>query len=324
MLLKKQIKCLYIIGIITCVVLGVCLFCRHTFAKWITELRYKWYYRNCDHIVKIFHGQGNQLYHYAFGYILEKETGKKVCYDKSFYKEKNRELHERYVLDLYSIPKMNLITFSSKKNKMIKKYKQIGIVPNRWFFDKHLLHKKHTYYTGHYFSEYYYNKYRKDIVKMFTLKIPLDPSNQKMLTEIKKHKNSVSIHIRRGDYLKYEWYRDIITFDNYYNKALKIFEKMEDVHYFIFSDDPEWVKKNFKTGKPTTYVNINDVEHGYFDLELMRNCKHNIIANSTFSWWGAYLNENKDKIVVAPELFDTTDLPRYYLGLSNWIRIENI
>ena len=258
-------------------IIGFCLLFFLAFLiKNCSKLRYKWYYRNCDHIVRLFNGQGNQFLEYAFGYILEKETEKKVCYDKTFYDNEKREIHERYVLDKYNLPKMNFINFSKRRNKKIKKYKVLSVVNNTWRFDKDLLHPEGGYgfYTYNYFSEYYFNKYYKDMIKMFTLKTSLDWQNQKMLTEIKKHKNSVSIHIRRGDYVNKNnanYWGNAVTIKNYYNKALKIFEKMDDVHYFIFSDDPEWVKKNFKTNKPTTYVNINDVEHGYFDLELMRN-----------------------------------------------------
>ena len=285
-------------------------------------------YKNCDHIVKIFNGQGNQFFEYAFGYILEKETGTKICYDKTFFQTNKRELHERYILDAYNLPKMDFVQFSKQQNKIFRKYKVISKTDNIWSFDKKLLFPEgdHAFYTYNYFSEHYYDKYYNDIVKIFTLKIPLNKENQKMLTEIKKHKNSVSIHIRRGDYINNNntnYWGNVVTIDNYYKKALKIFEKMDDIHYFIFSDDHEWVKQHFKTGKPTTYVNINDIEHGYFDLELMKNCKHNVIANSTFSWWGAYLNTNKDKIVIAPAIFARHEPDRSQLGLSNWVKIDN-
>jgi hypothetical protein len=147
-----------------------------------------------------------------------------------------------------------------------------------------------------------------------------------MLEEIKKYKNSVSIHIRRGDFLKYKNLANVVTIDNYYNKALKIFDNMEDVHFFVFSNDLEWAKKNLKTNKPTTYVNINGDREGYFDFELMRNCKHNILANSTFSYWAALLNKNEGKIIVAPKRLDGSDATngiRVQMILDNWIVIDN-
>ena len=291
----------------------------------------------CDRVITFDGGLGNQLYQYVFGYIVEKETNTKVCYDKSAFLRKHSNNHTFYALDNYHVRQLTFldkkeINFYKKKYKPVKEYTHRNSVE----YNKKILYPNagYGYYPNAplYFSEKYFNKYRNEIKSQLALKMPLDERNKQMLNEIKKYKNSVSLHIRRGDYLKLSWYQTT-TIDNYYKKAIKIFEKMPDVHYFIFSNDPEWVKKNLNTGKPTTYVDINDEQHGYFDFELMRNCKHHIIANSTFSAWAAYLTEDTNGIVVTPLHWHrfspddkggvAYDAEQQRAFLSNWIKIDN-
>ena len=293
-------------------------------------------FRNCHYIVNVYDGMGNQFYQYSFGHILAQETGRKVCYTYGetfhrkfhLFKKGERQKHEVLMLDKFNIKDDILLNdhFHIIAPKFLG-FTRVKYFDNLFAFHKNeelVFRKNKTYFYRMYFSEKYFNKYRKDLLKLFELKVPLNEKNKEMLKEIKKHKNSVSIHIRRGDYLKSNNAGfNIVTIDNYYNKALKIFENMDDVHYFVFSNDIEWVKQNLKTNKPTTYVDINGETEGYFDFELMRNCKHNIIANSTFSTWAAYLNDNKDRVVVAPKNYhrSATDLNDF--ALTEWIRIDN-
>ena len=116
--------------------------------------------------------------------------------------------------------------------------------------------------------------------------------------------NSVSIHIRRGDYVADPtMYTSHGTCDiDYYNRCVEsLTEKVKDTSFFVFSDDPQWSRDSLKLQYPAIFVDHNDMEHGYEDMRLMSQCKHNIIANSSFSWWGAWLNNNENKIVLAPE-----------------------
>ena len=139
-----------------------------------------------------------------------------------------------------------------------------------------------------------------------------------------RQEESVSIHIRRSDYLSK---KNSSIFEpislNYYYSALELIKKQHpNIKLFVFSDDNQWVMDNFKTDLPTTFVTHNDVSRGYDDLMLMSNCKHNITANSTFSWWGAWLNENPAKIVVTPSKWVKED--KYVepdLIPNNWIKV---
>ena len=115
--------------------------------------------------------------------------------------------------------------------------------------------------------------------------------SQKMQRE-----NSVSIHVRRGDYVSQGY---ILLTQNYYNQAVSYMKaNLDNPHFYIFSNDIDWVRKNLKIDAPYTIVDWNNKD--YQDLQLMSYCKNHIIANSTFSWWGAFLSKNKNKIVIAP------------------------
>lgn len=159
---------------------------------------------------------------------------------------------------------------------------------------------------------------QKDFIKeIFQFKEKLPRQLDALVEEI-KNKNSVAVHIRRGDYLYSPNVYPIMSVEYYQQGADYIQSKSADpIHLYIFSDDIKWVRDNFKTTYPFTLIQGNSATQ---DMQLMSLCKHNIIANSTFSWWGAYLNKNPKKIVVAP---DKWNLINKWWGddiiLKNWV-----
>ena len=171
-------------------------------------------------------------------------------------------------------------------------------------------------------------KYFKDIADVikddFTIKIEPDEKNKDLLSQI-KNCNAVAIHVRRGDYATNPQtanYHGACGLD-YYEKCVDLVaKKMNSPHFFVFSDDPKWTIENLKIDFSTTYISNNGQDKGCEDLRLMKHCKHFIIANSSFSWWGAWLSNNPNKIVLAPKRwFRKEDIDTKDLIPEGWIRI---
>jgi Glycosyl transferase family 11 len=151
------------------------------------------------------------------------------------------------------------------------------------------------YLVGYWQSEKYFDWNRAQILKDVEL-IDSTEVDHILLQKIKDSK-SVALHIRRGDYisdLAASQFHGLCDMAYYYAavQALKIQEP--SMHLFVFSDDPQWARVNFRTDVPATYIDANASDKGYLDLELMRHCKHHIIANSSFSWWGAWLRRAEE------------------------------
>lgn len=165
--------------------------------------------------------------------------------------------------------------------------------------------KADRFLIGYFNSHKYFAPIRNILLGEYLPKEPISLQGQKLLKLIKST-NSVSIHIRRGDYVDdpnvHKCIEGIIT-DRFYRNAVDLIAaKVEAPHFFVFSNDMTWVKENFRIPHQVTYVDINSAQSGFEDLWLMSRCKHNITAGgSTFSWWAAYLNPNENKIVVRTE-----------------------
>lgn len=176
---------------------------------------------------------------------------------------------------------------------------------------------------GYWQSERYFQNIVSVIRSDFTLCSEPDGQNRDVMSALRRC-NAISIHIRRGDYVTDEKAasRHGTCAVEYYKEAVKLtVERVDRPHFFVFSDDPEWVRKQFKIPYPMTLVDHNP-DRAYEDLRLMSLCSHHIIANSSFSWWGAWLNPHPDKIVIAPSrwfnspIMDTNDLIP-----TTWLRI---
>lgn len=147
----------------------------------------------------------------------------------------------------------------------------------------------------------------------------LSESAQDVLAQINAT-NSISLHVRRGDFLT-DGFGGICTVD-YYQKAIAYMqERVDNTHFFVFSDDMEWVKANIQASN-MHYVDIHHGLDSWKDMLLISRCKHNINANSTFSWWGAWLNGHKDKIVIVPNRFSQRPESNAIYPQS-WIQIES-
>lgn len=173
----------------------------------------------------------------------------------------------------------------------------------------------HLYLKGYWQSENYFAHMRGLIQQEFTVRNPPDPLNRAMAEQI-ADVQSVSLHIRRGDYVSNpdtHHIHGVCSLAYYHTCVQRMAERIVHPHFFVFSDDPAWAEKNLHLAYPVTFVNHNSGAP-HEDLRLMSLCQHHIIANSTFSWWGAWLSRNPDKIVFAPRRWfndptiDTSDL----------------
>lgn len=165
-----------------------------------------------------------------------------------------------------------------------------------------------------------FSNLREEMRRELTLTIPLQVSAKKILQQIQESQ-SVCLHVRRGDYLRFASLQ-VCNYE-YYAKGMEyLAKKIEHPYFFVFSDDIDWVKKNYNIPYPHTFVQEN--HEAPFELELMRNCKHFIISNSTFSWWAQYLCKYKDSLVVAPYPW-FTDGREASLYLPDWhvIKVSN-
>ncbi|MDM0104001.1 alpha-1,2-fucosyltransferase [Variovorax sp. J22R24] len=155
---------------------------------------------------------------------------------------------------------------------------------------------------GYWQSEKYFLDCRRILLAELSPKLPLEPENAAIANKISST-DSISLHVRRGDYASNEVVNrvhGIVPLD-YYRRAVSLLEaRLANPHIFVFSDDHEWVQENLHFSAPMTFVKTNNSDRGFRDIQLQSMCRHHITANSSFSWWGAWLNPRRDKVVIAP------------------------
>ena len=178
-----------------------------------------------------------------------------------------------------------------------------------------------VYFAGDWSTERYFSHLREELLADFSFILPSDSRNAAMAEKINGCA-SVGIHVRRGDYVG-QSYLEVCDASYYQNAMKRILQQVDKPKFFIFSDDIAWCKNIF-ANDDAEYVDWNSGANSFIDMQLMSMCKHNIIANSTFSWWAAWLNRNPNKIVIAPRKWMNGNRLDYSNVVPEaWIKIEN-
>lgn len=286
-------------------------------------------------------GLGNTMSQYAFVMSLRKHDNQKCAL---FVAESNME-HYGYELEkifpnVIKCDKMNVFQriyiniLSSLRNVKIGKryfphqilfcfHKRMFTPEAIWFYPEvYNKQYRNAYFLGQFQSYKYLENCELEVRNAFEFDLLKLSNRTKELSKLMEEVNSVSLHVRRGDYQNAYYINglgNVVTLD-YYKRAINyIKQKIHNPVFFVFSDDLEYVKSNILLDN-VIYVDFNRGDNSWQDMYLMSKCKHNIIANSTFSWWGAWLNNNESKIIVAPQKWWAT-LDKDDLIPTKWIRI---
>lgn len=291
-------------------------------------------------IIQLMGGLGNQLQQYAL-YRKLVSMGKETRLDVSWFKEQDekdekltrRELElTRFDRLIYEVctpeEKAQLIGSGSFSGKLRRKLLKGSV---KWFHESKMYHPEIFDFEDMYVSGYFAcEKYYADILYDLRARIQFPPSdnplNRQLMQEVKDNQ-SVSIHIRRGDYLddvNKGLFGSICT-DKYYRSAVRlVLQKYPEAHFYVFSDDTAYVKQHYQ-GEEYTIIDWNRGKDSFYDMQLMSCCKHNICANSTFSFWGARLNPNENKIMIRPAIHKNTqtfDAPVMFELWQGWSFID--
>ena len=287
-------------------------------------------------IVFIFNGLGNQMSQYSF-YMAKK---KRSMFSFALYDKSSIHEHNGYELDkafgiisnklLQNVLYWIFVYWNGNKyiRPLLNPFVCLIKEPLNYDYTPSLLckgKKLFNYYWGGWHSEKYFSEYRSELLETFSFKKDIMGKENTMWERIiKSDLQSVSIHVRRGDYTHiskddYYQFNDVATIE-YYKKAICYIKKHIDTPpFFVFSDDPQWCRELFHE-KNFTFIDYNTGLMSKYDMYLMSLCRHHINANSTFSWWGAWLCKYEDSIVIVPKDFIRGVLTKD-LYPEKWIKI---
>jgi hypothetical protein len=282
-------------------------------------------------LARITGGLGNQLFQYAAGRSLAIHHKTELLLDVTSFDKDNLR---KFDLSAFNIKTKYASVEQIRKFSNYSYWRKISyrVLPIQFrhvytqpffHFDKRFFSASYdVYLKGYWQSEKYFLPHKKIISNDFTLRPEIIEKIKPLSLELKQS-DSVSVHIRRADYINaaFKEYHGILD-TNYYHKAIQLLkEKFPDASFYFFSDDINWAKENFRF-ENAVYVSGEISQTHFEDLYLMSQCQHNIIANSSFSWWGAWLNDNPDKIVIAPKnWFNKGPKDTYDLYPEGWLVI---
>jgi hypothetical protein len=244
-------------------------------------------------LVKINQGLGTQLFRYAAAYNLAKKTGREIWLIGTYRDFVDLKKYKRPpTIKQYHITYQRQIPFFDLSHFFLSK----KVVNSGNFFEAFGDPSQILYVSRQYQSEIYFKECRDELLKQFSVK-KVDPDLKEKKEWIRSFPNSIAVHIRNGDFERFKG--ALLPLSYSFNEMKGFMERYENPTFFIFSDNPKGVRTAF-ANLQNVHVLDNKKNDPLFDFELMRTCDHIITANSMFSWWAAWLNENPNKRVIAP------------------------
>jgi Glycosyl transferase family 11 len=293
-------------------------------------------------IVRLIGGLGNQMFQYAAGRALAARSGAVLKLDASGFATYPKRHFELDAFPIHAVPaeEADLDAFGvcrdrngrswwARASRFLRRYRRGS--PSAIYCERHFHFdakvgelQPPVYLDGYWQSEKYFADCAELLRCELTPRAPLEAENADMAARIDAV-NAVSLHVRRGDYIddpRVSSYHGTCSAEYYRNATEHIAGRTtKNIHLFIFSDEPEWARDNLHFAQPTTIVAVNGPDRGFRDMQLMARCRHHVIANSSFSWWGAWLNSSPGKIVVAPRRWFQVDHDTSDLIPSSWVRM---
>ncbi|MDT8387665.1 MAG: alpha-1,2-fucosyltransferase [Thiogranum sp.] len=274
-------------------------------------------------------GMGNQMFQYAAGRCLAYRTNQQLKLDLRpllRYGSRDYALGHFCIADDSVATRLELSGFAIRA----KLRKWLGTAPimikeSGFGFDPELLRcRGNVRIEGYWQSPRYFNEIEAIIRREFGFRDSPAGSNVELASRISAH-NSISVHLRCGDYIndpKTCAHHGNCSMD-YYTTAMGLMNKqIPDAHFYIFSDEPDWARVHLSPDHPHTYISHNGLDHAHEDMRLMSLCRHHIIANSSFSWWAAWLNSHPERQVIAPkQWFNSPDRDTSDLIPADWTRL---
>ncbi len=288
-------------------------------------------------------GLGNQMFQFAAGFATSKKLNTKLFLDLSWFNQslnQNNITSRKFELDKFELGDfilydLNILKWvENKENKLKYVLNHLLGRSIHKVTEKHIEYteitgnkKKHLYLEGYWQSHKYFLGNEHEIKSLFLKPVDYFNNENRTIADRMRSKNSIAIHIRRGDYVRNihaNSFHGLCSMD-YYLNAIDYLVKNNyanpNSELFIFSDEIEWVKNNLKVDYNTYYVNHNSSEQAHLDLLLMSQCEHHILANSSFSWWGAYLSTSKGKKIAPKSWYAGSSKDTSFMFPEAWIRL---